>query len=117
MIRRPPTSTLFPYTTLFRSNRKSAGLSHWHIAAPHEHDSPAESPAHCCASAPKSAAEIPKLPTLVLRELPRQFGPPQNLARLSFHARLAVASCPAPNASACGHRQRCSTKKSRHRRS
>src|SRR5437016_10588169 len=72
MIRRPPTSTLFPYTTLFRSNRKSAGLSHWHIAAPHEHDSPAESPAHCCASAPKSAAEIPKLPTLVLRELPRQ---------------------------------------------
>src|SRR5438445_8528767 len=25
MIRRPPTSTLFPYTTLFRSNRSVAG--------------------------------------------------------------------------------------------
>src|SRR2546430_5725713 len=26
MIRRPPTSTLFPYTTLFRSRRESRGL-------------------------------------------------------------------------------------------
>src|SRR3712207_7812394 len=26
MIRRPPRSTLFPYTTLFRSDRASAGL-------------------------------------------------------------------------------------------
>src|SRR5438876_6736274 len=28
MIRRPPRSTLFPYTTLFRSSRRS--LWHWH---------------------------------------------------------------------------------------
>src|SRR5437016_10049508 len=28
MIRRPPRSTLFPYTTLFRSYRKSIGASH-----------------------------------------------------------------------------------------
>src|SRR2546428_2231485 len=28
MIRRPPRSTLFPYTTLFRSSRRSAGSSH-----------------------------------------------------------------------------------------
>src|SRR2546430_4457682 len=27
MIRRPPRSTLFPYTTLFRSNKASAGLT------------------------------------------------------------------------------------------
>src|SRR5947208_12507131 len=27
MIRRPPRSTLFPYTTLFRSRRRSAGLT------------------------------------------------------------------------------------------
>src|SRR5688572_32117020 len=26
MIRRPPRSTLFPYTTLFRSSRRAAGL-------------------------------------------------------------------------------------------
>src|SRR2546426_10859975 len=28
MIRRPPRSTLFPYTTLFRSGRKGAGEHH-----------------------------------------------------------------------------------------
>src|SRR2546426_9289105 len=31
MIRRPPRSTLFPYTTLFRSWRWSARLSQWSI--------------------------------------------------------------------------------------
>src|SRR3712207_7174856 len=33
MIRRPPRSTLFPYTTLFRSSRicRRAGLGHWHL--------------------------------------------------------------------------------------
>src|SRR5260370_24371426 len=32
MIRRPPRSTLFPYTTLFRSNRRPLwmGLASWH---------------------------------------------------------------------------------------
>src|SRR2546430_11509585 len=30
MIRRPPRSTLFPYTTLFRSKRKRRGLSSCH---------------------------------------------------------------------------------------
>src|SRR5690554_8190637 len=29
MIRRPPRSTLFPYTTLFRSRRNSASVSGW----------------------------------------------------------------------------------------
>src|SRR6266850_7635375 len=29
MIRRPPRSTLFPYTTLFRSPRRSPGMSAW----------------------------------------------------------------------------------------
>src|SRR3712207_9311730 len=32
MIRRPPRSTLFPYTTLFRSRRDSAGLPNLHSA-------------------------------------------------------------------------------------
>src|SRR3712207_8162172 len=31
MIRRPPTSTLFPYTTLFRSKNKLKGNSHFSI--------------------------------------------------------------------------------------
>src|SRR5256885_2361287 len=29
MIRRPPRSTLFPYTTLFRSHSKPPGMTHW----------------------------------------------------------------------------------------
>src|SRR5260370_21555337 len=39
MIRRPPRSTLFPYTTLFRSHRAMAEVSsttnkYWHLALP-----------------------------------------------------------------------------------
>src|SRR5437870_8289528 len=32
MIRRPPRSTLFPYTTLFRSNQQACGDGHAHPA-------------------------------------------------------------------------------------
>src|SRR3712207_7918037 len=35
MIRRPPRSTLFPYTTLFRSDRAARGLQHPGVQ-PHE---------------------------------------------------------------------------------
>src|SRR5256885_2533211 len=40
MIRRPPRSTLFPYTTLFRSRRfeKVAGLCHYRKGAGQQHD-------------------------------------------------------------------------------
>src|SRR2546422_5051060 len=31
MIRRPPRSTLFPYTTLFRSHEKKSLRSHWRL--------------------------------------------------------------------------------------
>src|SRR2546422_8148843 len=34
MIRRPPRSTLFPYTTLFRSLNKKTGESIWKAAVP-----------------------------------------------------------------------------------
>src|SRR3712207_9265598 len=36
MIRRPPRSTLFPYTTLFRSPELVAGLQHRHALAEHQ---------------------------------------------------------------------------------
>src|SRR3712207_3299788 len=41
MIRRPPKSTLFPYTTLFRSARQEAlreAMPEWYAAAVEEHD-------------------------------------------------------------------------------
>src|SRR2546427_8562696 len=34
MIRRPPRSTLFPYTTLFRSAPAAAGRGQWQAAVP-----------------------------------------------------------------------------------
>src|SRR2546421_2294537 len=36
MIRRPPRSTLFPYTTLFRSRRRSVGDALFRLAPPPE---------------------------------------------------------------------------------
>src|SRR6266481_6022956 len=38
MIRRPPTSTLFPYTTLFRSVHGVPGLAPRTVGSPSEHD-------------------------------------------------------------------------------
>src|SRR5688572_31633175 len=38
MIRRPPRSTLFPYTTLFRSKRADQGESSGHVRADDQHD-------------------------------------------------------------------------------
>src|SRR5256885_11142937 len=34
MIRRPPRSTLFPYTTLFRSHRRCGGIQCWRSSEP-----------------------------------------------------------------------------------
>src|SRR5256886_6903857 len=42
MIRRPPRSTLFPYTTLFRSHREQAEP----LLAPHVHDAAAPGVQH-----------------------------------------------------------------------
>src|SRR2546430_13507802 len=52
MIRRPPRSTLFPYTTLFRSSQIPA-LASPHHAAP---DAPAESSYSPASDAPDSSA-------------------------------------------------------------
>src|ERR1017187_5682558 len=38
MIRRPPRSTLFPYTTLFRSINVSPSVSHYKVAVLHDAD-------------------------------------------------------------------------------
>src|SRR5258708_31030104 len=55
MIRRPPRSTLFPYTTLFRSHRLSRPLRHaiygvevsgWRQPRSEEHTSELQSPDH-----------------------------------------------------------------------
>src|SRR5258706_1250922 len=60
MIRRPPRSTLFPYTTLFRSDRKSTRLnsSHWPISY-----------AVFCLKKKKQTPELQSLTNLVYRLL------------------------------------------------
>src|SRR2546426_9406334 len=42
MIRRPPRSTLFPYTTLFRSHHRSVSLDHQRAAHPRAGDERAQ---------------------------------------------------------------------------
>src|SRR5256885_12090921 len=49
MIRRPPRSTLFPYTTLFRSHNLPSHLPHHHNPpphSPHHHNLPSHLPRH-----------------------------------------------------------------------
>src|SRR5256886_4808351 len=55
MIRRPPRSTLFPYTTLFRSWRVSSGCTAWRGP---RCTSPGccSSSSSCCSSSPSSSA-------------------------------------------------------------
>src|SRR2546422_8110728 len=69
MIRRPPRSTLFPYTTLFRSPRSSS-------SRPPRLEPPASSPNRTLASAPQSvrSARAPAARTASHRERPSRGG-------------------------------------------
>src|SRR3712207_8538034 len=58
MIRRPPRSTLFPYTTLFRSQPDHPGLAHYII---HSFDSP-QLAGHGLAAARRYADIAPSAP-------------------------------------------------------
>src|SRR3989442_10842852 len=49
MIRRPPRSTLFPYTTLFRSERRSLRSSRYLVRRSHHRRSGASGGTDCCA--------------------------------------------------------------------
>src|SRR3712207_7775383 len=54
MIRRPPRSTLFPYTTLFRSDRTVV-----HLDAAHSHGQPGRLRAELVSFADRAAPECP----------------------------------------------------------
>src|SRR5256885_7502329 len=47
MIRRPPRSTLFPYTTLFRSHGREAGVGSRHAEGHGVHGCPGRAHAQC----------------------------------------------------------------------
>src|SRR5256885_17066958 len=64
MIRRPPRSTLFPYTTLFRSGRRRGGVDQFRISL---QTAGADAPAHrqhdhACAAVVDRAARAALLP-------------------------------------------------------
>src|SRR2546426_1389529 len=52
MIRRPPRSTLFPYTTLFRSYQAGGSLTDEHASASSQNHTPAPAAQSDCVSAP-----------------------------------------------------------------
>src|SRR5258708_31904043 len=87
MIRRPPRSTLFPYTTLFRSNQflsghdarrrhvqccKSLDMRHWTCLRSEEHTSELQSPDH--------------LVCRLLLEKKKEADPSENRKIASYHA-------------------------------
>src|SRR5258706_5067834 len=66
MIRRPPRSTLFPYTTLFRSLARDAGAGVDHVDA---HAAPAPPRADQHARSEEHTSELQSLTNLVCRLL------------------------------------------------
>src|SRR5207249_11549237 len=54
LLRRPPTSTLFPYTTLFRSTASRAPSPAWHESRPRS------SACHCDSSSDDPPSRLPK---------------------------------------------------------
>src|SRR5258708_27520718 len=95
MIRRPPRSTLFPYTTLFRSQRLPRRLPRGNAAAPRplvpgrpcrseEHTSELQSPDHlvCRLLLEKKKPSKKATPTRASSN-PRRFAATQNIARPS----------------------------------
>src|SRR3712207_7066204 len=63
MIRRPPRSTLFPYTTLFRSSRTRAGYAGTLTSATSRHTPVSRSYA-CLYRGDTTTARSPRLPTM-----------------------------------------------------
>src|SRR3712207_8618961 len=57
MIRRPPRSTLFPYTTLFRSRREWSSADTWGAAAGGRRPLPAARRSRSAGSATRSASQ------------------------------------------------------------
>src|SRR2546429_8961656 len=86
MIRRPPRSTLFPYTTLFRSNPAQSLESSLHCV---RRGSPPLPSPHC-PGLPAPAAVPPPVPSL-LQRIPRFF------VRGGRPARRPVPGPPAPS--------------------
>src|SRR5258708_17486151 len=67
MIRRPPRSTLFPYTTLFRSKRSRRGFTNWQ--ARRNVSMVTSSSKHSCARSEEHTSELQSPDHLVCRLL------------------------------------------------
>src|SRR2546427_9506408 len=97
MIRRPPRSTLFPYTTLFRSARRSAPAGHGVLRAAagrrHGHRAPAAFfRAHGWPAGPRSeehTSELQSQSNLVCRLLLEKKKKKKNKQRLIAHQQLS----------------------------
>src|SRR2546430_16726509 len=100
MIRRPPRSTLFPYTTLFRSNSCANRLRTSASGAPVRSHNELIARSYLIASLPVSKSELIKTPTVkltrVLRLSPAAGRRPDTLTTLvhqTTHLEIGRASC------------------------
>src|SRR5437016_7298930 len=88
MIRRPPRSTLFPYTTLFRSKTRDTGDQHPHRRSP--------SPVSSCSRRVRSeehTSELQSLTNLVCRLLLEKKKRPDHIRHAAAeHDREALAT-------------------------
>src|SRR2546430_17453071 len=82
MIRRPPRSTLFPYTTLFRSPSEPVGLPSLRHRAPHasRRAAPARPRCTACRTAPPHTRPTQELPRL---SPPLELVPREEMIRLT----------------------------------
>src|SRR2546430_9575448 len=83
MIRRPPRSTLFPYTTLFRSHSSSACFSRW---------PPARAVVYCARRSEEHTSELQSQSNLVCRLLLEKKKTP---AKTSTTPAVPLARCAA----------------------
>src|SRR5690554_7647214 len=82
MIRRPPRSTLFPYTTLFRSDKYISGINHSESPMSHAHPPRLRSEEH--------TSELQSRPHLVCRLLLEKKKTPLSIKHKTKSNSLAV---------------------------
>src|SRR3989442_4085061 len=90
MIRRPPRSTLFPYTTLFRSGNRSICTGYGNVFHLGLHQPSADCVAHktCCLRSEEHTSELQSRPHLVCRLLLEK-------KKKSLNSTAAQPACPA----------------------
>src|SRR5258708_31862292 len=93
MIRRPPRSTLFPYTTLFRSNDLVTGVQTCALPRSEEHTSELQSPDHLVCRLLLEKKTITTITRECLFQLTKVFYCAAPCTQLSVHRACSRTKC------------------------